>query len=259
MRLGLLILVGCNSAFGIETVGPPADATPPDGPIGYAAAVLADHPLAYLPLDELSGIVAHDRAGSNDGTYLGTGLTLGADPPFASAGHAISIDGRDGAVDLGDRFGFPGTLPYTIEVWVAPQVIANRTYYSIISKWREPGTLPPSGWNVFYDNTSNVAYTRETPGSPIAQPRASALYTPGWHYIVATYDGAAMLLYYDAKEADMVATAMGLVPVTQHLEIGGANGDPRAVPLLGSIAQVAIYDHVLPFDRILAHYTARAE
>ncbi len=257
MRWGLLILAGCNRAFGIDSVGPLPDAPPPDAQIAYAAAVLADHPLAYLPLDETTGIVAHDRAGTNDGTYVGTGITLGVDPPFSSAGHAIAIDGKDGAVDLGDRFGFPGTAPYTIEVWVSPKVIANQTFYSIVSKWREPGSALPAGWNLFYDDTSNIAYTREATAMMGVQPRANVTYTPGWHHVVATYDGAMMGLYYDGKDADMQPATFGLDTITQHLEIGGGNGSPTSVPLFGSIAQVAIYDRVLSPDRIVAHYAAR--
>jgi hypothetical protein len=242
--------------FGIQHIATP-DAPPIDAAIGYAGAVLADHPVAYLPLDETSGVIARDLVGGHEGQIKGTGVTLGVAPPYPTMGHAISIDGVNGAVDLGDQFGFAGTAPYTIEVWVSPLQLATRTYYTIISKWREPSAVPPAGWDVFYDAGNNIAYTREAQNEP-AHPRANVVFTPGWHHVAATYDGQKMELYYDGSDADSVATTFGLDVIEQHLEIGGGNGDPAAVPLYGSICQVAIYDYALTALQISAHYDARS-
>lgn len=258
LRWTLLFLAGCDGVFGIQHIATPdaaADA-PPDAPVAYAAAVLADHPVAFLPLDETSGLIAHDLVGGHDGQIKGTGITLGAEPPYPSMGHAMSIDGVNGAVDLGDQFGFAGTAPYTIEVWVSPRLL-SRTFYTIVSKWREPGSTPPSGWNLFYDNSNTIAYTREATNEP-TQPRTNAEFTAGWHHVAATYDGNAMELYYDGSDADSVTTTFGLDAISQHLEIGAGNGDPAAVTLFGSICQVAIYDYALTPTQINAHYNARS-
>jgi concanavalin A-like lectin/glucanase superfamily protein len=258
LRWALLLLAGCDGVFGIQHISilDAAVDAPPEAPVGYAAAVVADHPVAFLPLDETAGLVAHDLVGGHDGQIKGTGIELGVEPPFPSMRHAMSIDGVDGAVDLGDQFGFAGTAPYTLEVWVSPRV-ASRTFYTIISKWREPGTNPPAGWNLFYDNSSNIAYTREAEAEP-TQPRANAEFLPGWHHVAATYDGTMMELYYDGSDADSVATTFGLDVISQHLEIGAGNGDPAAVTLFGSICQVAIYDYALTPTQINAHYNARS-
>jgi hypothetical protein len=257
VRWALLLLAGCDGVFGLQHIATPDAAidAAPDAAVGYSVAVLADHPIAYLPLDETGGLVAHDVIGHHDGAYKGTGITYGVNPPFPRAGRAISIDGIDGAVDLGDQFGFPGTLPYTIEVWFSPRT-TSKTFYSIISKWREPGNMPAAGWDLFYDDTSKIAYTREALAQP--QLRIGAGYTDGWHHVVATYDGATMELYYDGKDADSSAASFGLDVIPEHLEIGGGNGDPAAVPLFGSIAQVAIYDYALTPTQISTHYDARS-
>jgi hypothetical protein len=262
VRWALLFLVGCDGVFGIQHIATP-DAAPPDGARGYAAAVLADQPVAYWPLDEIGGVIAHDRAGGHDGQYKGPGITFGAAPPFASAGTAVSFDGTNAAVDLGDQFGFAGTAPYTIEVWFSPEVMATREYYEIICKWREPGgTTDPSGWNVFYSNsaTSELQYTREALGHVTPEDRTAAPYTKGWHYVAATHDDAAhtMTLYYDGVEADSTAVTFGLDEIPEHLVIGATAVSPQDVTMYGSIGQVAIYDHALSATQISAHYAARS-
>jgi hypothetical protein len=41
--------------------------------------------------------------------------------------------------------------------------------------------------------------------------------------------------------------------------IGAGNGDAHGVPMSGSIAQVAIYDHALSVPQVAAHFAAATQ
>jgi hypothetical protein len=55
------------------------------------------------------------------------------------------------------------------------------------------------------------------------------------------------------------ATSIELQPVLEDLMIGAGNGDPTGVPMFGSIAQVAIYDHSLTPEQVAKHFAASAQ
>ena len=72
-------LPSCNAVLGIRHLDDDAaEAVTTDGEAGiagtgYTAAVLVDHPLVYLRLDDATGIRAADSSGNgNDGAYLGS-------------------------------------------------------------------------------------------------------------------------------------------------------------------------------------------
>ena len=261
LRWAVLLVAGCDGVFGIQHILI-VDAAAPDAATGYRGTILGDHPVGYWPLDEASGVVAHDLAGSHDGQYEGTGLLLGADPPFPSAISAASFDGQSAEVDLGDNFGFPGNAPYTVEAWFSPNYFDTREYYEIVAKWREPSATDPTGWNVYYSHSemSRLQYSREAVGHVTSSDRLEASYAPGWHYVAATMDDQTqtMRLYYDGVQAASTGVTFGLDSIPEHLVIGAANHGPTDVTMYGSIGQVAIYDYVLTPTQISQHYDARS-
>jgi hypothetical protein len=71
-------------------------------PTGYAAAIVANQPYAYWPMDETNGTVVHDYYGGHDGTvldpaYMVTNITSTATNIFAAG---VNL-GWDGAVCAG--------------------------------------------------------------------------------------------------------------------------------------------------------------
>jgi hypothetical protein len=97
---------------------------------------------------------------------------VGQTPPFPGAKHAVTFDGATGAIDLGDRFGFVGVAPYSIEVWDLPGTVDGRAFYELASKWRvRTATTPASGWNLFYSRVPRRA--RHPPRSSGSRARPS--------------------------------------------------------------------------------------
>jgi hypothetical protein len=267
VRWLLVLLAGCDGVFGVHYVDPVIDAppdAPPDAPSTYTSTILADHPVAYLPLDDdLHATTALDLvAGGPAGTILGL-ATPGGDPPFATAHHAYAFDGANGSVELPDLFGFEGNAPFSVEAWVNPVLSNIHHFHGITAKWRAQGTIdPPSGWNLYMYFVDDAP---ETPRFVFARidavgvgDSAEKTTSPGWHHVVGVYNGSAVTLYLDGQ---FVATKPSLRPL-EHLaltiEIGAGNGNSHDQPMSGSIDEVAIYDYALGDLRIAAHYDARS-
>jgi Concanavalin A-like lectin/glucanases superfamily len=225
----------------------------------YVTTVLSDQPVAYLPLDETTGMTAHDLVPNGpEGMILGPVL-LGQAAPFSAAERAMSFNGTNGAIDLGNTFPFIGTAPYSIECWFLALSTQPVTFYEIISKWHQNDTDGElaSGWNLFYTNSNDVDLTREaSAGVPdlVVTPFQS-----GWHHVVGTYDGVNQTIYLDGMQRMSTAASLELQPVSEDLMIGAGNGDPTGVPMFGSIAQVAIYDHSLTAEQVLKHFAASVQ
>lgn len=250
--------------FGIDHLERAIDAPPDSPPPAYRIEVLADMPVAYLPLDETSGIIAHDLVeGGPAGDILGN-VMLDQEPPFPGAGRAVAFDGTIGAIDLGNVFPFADNAAFSIELWAKMGANVQRQYFELISKWRSlDGAIEASGWNFYYngdnlDSPPVVSLTRERPGqTPSGTYARSTLDV--WHHLVGTYDGLAIRLYIDGAFVDQASSVKQLEALPLHLEIGAGNGDPTQVSFLGVLDEVAIYDHELSPARIAAHYEARMQ
>ena len=110
-----------NTATATST--PTATYTPRPTPLPgtYAAAILADGPSAFWPLDEPAGAaVAGDLTGNGHYGTLSAGVTAGAaGPPTGDGGTAMAFHGAD-AVTVASAAGLPsGAHPYSLEAWVA--------------------------------------------------------------------------------------------------------------------------------------------
>ena len=96
-------------------------ATPqPPVPGSYAATLVADHPLAYWPLNETNGTAAYDLVGGHNGTYVG-GVTLGQPgvplAGFITPDYAALFNGTSGYVDIPEGpFNITGVI--TMVAWI---------------------------------------------------------------------------------------------------------------------------------------------
>jgi Concanavalin A-like lectin/glucanases superfamily len=256
--LACLIVAGCGNLLGLEHVDPPPPPDAPlliDAPTGYASVILADLPVAYLPLydaGDVSTAVDLVRPGS-PGNVIGN-VTRGdpaARPEFL---HSMTFDGTNGAIDLGDVFPFEGAAAYSIEAWINPGY-STQSFYTIVSKWHETnGTGPAAGWNLYYIKAgpiaAQIAFSRQ-PADTIAQANLPNT----WHHIVGTFGAGMLTVYIDGTQQGTKPATNPLTDLHQHLLIG-AGDTQTGEPMLGSIDQVAIYDHALSAARVMAHFNA---
>jgi hypothetical protein len=234
----------------------PAEAQVDAGSV-YVNAVLSDKPLAYWRVDETSGAVARDfTANGNDAHYTG-GVTKGtAGALINETDTAVTLDGTTGYLDVGNRFGFTGNAPYTLEIWALPQNL-DTSYQRLFS--RELPTTPREGYLMFVRvgypaDPSTFSLERWSAGQTSQCPQTSAILAV-WHHLVATYDGSTSRIYLDGTLAAAQPAAAPLNATSASLWIGASIFDTAGY-FGGVVDEVAVYGSALSATRIAAHYHA---
>jgi hypothetical protein len=242
----------------IDVVTPdaaPIDATVDAHALTYPEVVRADSPLSYWRFGEASGTVATDEMGATNGTYTGT-VTLGAAGAIVGdANTAASFDGSTGYVALGNGFGFTGTSPMTVEAWVKAGTL-DASYRRFLSKETQD-TNGRQGYtmaSVASGGSGLLSFERFRDG----QSDALAMTIPIGQYVhvVATYDGAAIVLYLNGVPNGSAASTRSLSSIAVPLHLA-TYSDPTLGPqefFPGSIDELAIYGHALSAARVLVHY-----
>jgi hypothetical protein len=248
----------------------------------YTSTVLADQPISYWPLADQGGS-ATDVRGMNPG-WLRFNVRTGVPGPVAGMS-AMRFPGgsTSGACPESgmaapcacpgiDIAGDPRALAFrregAVEAWV--RTSAPLPGGASILRWRWFGyglliggysAYPYPGRPVFGITTElDSIISEQAVGGPTAPPVDDG----SWHHLVASWDGATLMLWVDAVQYDQkpkggqayYAPDVG----TQHGEFAiGRDGDACdtfAPAFAGDMAHVAIYGHALPADRVLTHFLA---
>jgi len=224
------------------------------GAASYASAVRADGPSAYWRLGESSGTAAKDEMGAHGGVYE-RGFVLGVEG-ITTGDTAVRLDGQIGSrILIGDAFDFGSDSPSTLEAWVKWDGGGSACIFSKLGDQ----TNGNNGYelSVFSDATGKVqwSYSRTTRGTatPVvftAQPSTQFV------YVVATFDGAAARLYLNGEEvASTTFTGNSFVGSGAVLALGHNSANDKSA-FQGTLDELAIYERVLPPDRIRTHYLA---
>jgi hypothetical protein len=232
-----------------------SDAAPSEaGPTSaYAAAVLADAPLAYWRLDEPSGSqTCADQTGHYPAAVVGT-VTLGVTGALAHDPDTAAQFNKSGTVDVGNVLDFPSPAPFSWEVWVKPTSIGD--FQEFMSKMTFNGTgNPVNGTYMFaWQGTGmNFGFERFSTGKSTLGIDTPGLTAGSWAHVVGTVDasGAGAVWVNGVKVASGAATGT-VAGTSAHLVFGAA--------LPCSLDEIAVYDHVLPNARVIAHWLAGSQ
>jgi len=212
-------------------------------------------PVLHLKMDEGSGTVVHDESfNNNDGTLnLGTSGNTTVSNAWVNGkrGSAISFDGVDDYIDVGNDSSLKMTSEVTIEAWVKT---VSTSRGEIVVRW--PNSSPYPGYGLsMYNN-----YGCNSPGqvgiwvgdnaSKYVCSGTTTINDGVWHYVVGTYDGSIAKIYVDGVLINSGARTNGLssdVP----LYVGQYPGGGR---FNGLIDDVRIYNYARTADEILADY-----
>jgi hypothetical protein len=223
----------------------------------YVQTVMADQPLAYYRLDELSGTVAHDVSGHGyDGTYVVSGgtLTLGLSGALTDD-PAVGLIGDGNTGSGGQAFvTFPAQLnvfaaDFTIEGWVTP-VASPGGYDAAFFVWEVYNTSGfRTGWKG--DMTPHL-WTAESGGSTGGVESPTPLIAGAWNYFVITRAGSTISVYVGGQLAMTGAPTL----VTPPNDANNSYGASEGLPAGNVFDELAIYDRALDASRIAAHYAA---
>jgi hypothetical protein len=217
-------------------------------PSQYGSNILALNPVAYWPLNEPSGVIAFDLAGSYDGTYIGAcqldqpGIPLAA---AAVSNVSVAFDGKTAYVDIpAGQTALNITGPLTMMQWV------------LTPNGGETG-FPTSFGHSDNSYRIDVAPTA-TPHFADAGPDVvgpNAINDGNWHMLVGVYDGVYQHLYVDGVAQG--GQSPGEPPGNKiDLWIGGAPDYGTGRLFAGNIAQCAIWSNAFSAAQVQALYYA---
>lgn len=215
---------------------------------GFANLAAGLAPVSAWRLSEPSGTFADTGSGAIAGTANGT-MTRGAvgllSPADADA--AIDLDGSTGYVTFGDVYDFPALAPFSVAFLMRPDATSGR----LVSK---EGT---DGWRIFFFGNT-VLFDRHTGAGSDAASAASVSTTGTTAFVVATYDGAQLLVYLNGVAGTPVASTRSLGGNANPLTIG-RQANSSASYFDGRIDEVRIWSRALSGSEVAALQAARTE
>jgi len=233
----------------------PADASAEGGgdptPSAYRATIIGDGPVAYYRLSD-TGNVAKDEISGHNGTVIGT-LSHG---PGAIAGDSDGalVGTGQGWIDIAQIYPFTGNATYSIEAWVAPQ--QSSTLTGVLSRnIATPGNPPVDGYSLYSGNGALspimgrwLTNNQESASGPGLTPGTFA-------HVVGTYDGMTLRVYVNGVLVGNGSSTQMLSAPSTDLAIAATRNGTYGY-FVGSLDEIALYDKVLPIERIAAHYAA---
>jgi len=219
----------------------------------YDAAVLADGPKYFYPLDDASVGTVVDVGNGLNGTGT-SGTTTGV--PGAIAGQSGTAF-RFNASTVGTPTLEQSTNWFSVEAWF--KTTSTRGGKIIGFGNSKTGSSATYDRHVYLTNDGRV-YFGVNPAAIRTVNSVAGFNNGQWHHVVATLGNDGQKLYVDGQLAGSSATNFAGRNYEGYWRIGGDAlsgwpNNPLDSNLAGDIDQVAIYPTTLAASRITAHYT----
>jgi subtilase family serine protease len=224
-----------------------------------AQQVLADNPIGYWPLSELTGTVAHDYATGKNGIYNSTllgqpGYNLIDTHKAARFGALASVNSYAGTIPI--DFATNTSAAFSVEAWV--KGATPSTDAGIISKGTGSGGEQfnldcGAGGHAFR------FFVRDAKGNAHL---ANSSVTPNnqWHHVVGICDqpNGLVVLYVDgvSNASSTISAGSGILASTNFVSLGSRQGGTTTYnnQFIGTMQDVAIYNYALSPSQVLTHY-----
>jgi hypothetical protein len=205
-------------------------------------------PMAYWKFDETGGTTAFDSAGSSHGTVYGALWTGGL------VDGALSFDGFNDYVDIGENPALDGLSAITLEAWIYPE---RDSHWHILDKGDGDKRIYAEGTTLTLDGrvryTGSHAFSRSVSNTVILN---------AWQHVALTWSltDHTTRLYHNGVEVNYSIRSVGtgfVLDDTSHFWTIGARGALGEVTFFdGLIDEAAIHDRVLSSEEIREHYLA---
>jgi len=197
--------------------------------------------VGWWKFDEIQGNIAHDSAGSNNGTLVnGPAWTTG------KIAGALAFDGVDDYVEIPDT-NLNLTSQVTLSAWV--NIKSRTTRQAIVGQWNYIDS--PAKQSVLLDARGDIdqrfGFSLSNDGTDATRTTvySEQRFLPEtWYHVVGTYDGSIMKLYINGEmESSASKTGNIFISNTEWL-IGALNSGTDAY-FNGIIDDVRIYNRAL--------------
>lgn len=225
------------------------DAAPATATI-YRDVVLADAPLAYYRMGDVSGAITDSSGNGRTGGSASGSATYGAASLLTNESTDPSMDFSGGYVDT-PYASWMDTTALTVECWVRVDTGTQRGMVD-----RDDGSQRVFQWRI---NTKAEAVVFNSGGSNAGCSGATTLVNGVTYHVAFTYDGTTIRVYVNGVLDGSTAFAGPLAVKTARMAIGvlrAGGGSPVTWPMDGRIDEVAIYGTALSASRLYAHYLA---
>ncbi|WP_010533410.1 PKD domain-containing protein [Brachybacterium squillarum] len=218
----------------------------------YTAAVLEDDPLLYYPLGDTEAAWA-----GTDPALFGAGVAPGQDGISNSATGPSGLDGGSDAT-IGEN-GATGPAPeeWSAEVWVRTETTTGGKLLGFGD--RSSGTSLTYDRQVYMTDAGTLRFGTYPNGTTHTIGTEESFNDGQWHHVVASQGADGMTLTVDGQVLATDPDVTGADDREGSWRFGGdsVNGWPDRPStdfLTGDLDEAAVYDRVLPRDRIAEHY-----
>ena len=241
---------GAGDTSVVTDASTPDDVTAPDALPTYDDVVRADAPVALFHLDEPAGANSVKDAINGLSAAAVGAITFGVPGVFKTAAR---FTGQE-RLELGNVLDFAGTYAFSLELWADPGV-SESDMQPIV----KIGGAPQTGYALVFSALAGDA-GRSRASFYISGPGATSAWSdeampPGLVHVVVTATNA-------GGKGSAVLYVNGIRSPKGSFGNEASSQEPAPWPLYfarffsGTLDEIAIYDKVLPPDRILAHYQA---
>ncbi|MGY1727480.1 PKD domain-containing protein [Geodermatophilus sp. SYSU D01062] len=218
---------------------------------GYVEMARADGAQSLWSLGNTG--FAMDQVGGYDLTVNG-GVTRGQAGALAGDGDtAAALNGAGGLAATSIQAQAPQT--FSLEAWVNTRTTAGGVVVEFGN--RNSGIAPAHDRLVYFDRAGRLNFgVWQNANKIVTSPRA---YNDGrWHHVVATFRAGSMLLYVDGTQVAARSDVLMGEPSNGYWRIGGGYSWEFAGDswFNGRVDEVAVYQSVLPADRVAQHFAA---
>ncbi|PYQ11177.1 MAG: hypothetical protein DMF80_22465, partial [Acidobacteria bacterium] len=209
--------------------------------------------IAYLKMDEGSGITAADSSGSGNAGTLMSGATWTA----GASGQAVALDGVAGYVRIAHNAALDA-FPLTAAVWF--KTTTNSGFRGLVNKYVAASL---NGYQMFFNNGNLCAWYFKNASNYVYDGGGCTMSSPGyndgqWHHAVFVVDATGGRLYVDgAQKGSQAWTGAAGAPTTiQDVQLGHYPGAAAAIAYLpGSADELRLYNRALSATEVLQVYT----
>lgn len=223
----------------------------------YSQAILADQPVAYYRLDEISGTAVNDSSGNSYNGTINGAVTMNQQGALVNDSDAAMLfDGSTAYLSLSSALKTDGWTAFSLESWIKltnntftgnPCVMAN-DYPNSDHDGFQLFLAPASDGHAGYFAVANGTTTTQI------QFGSGVLNANTWIHLVATYNGSTIQVYVNGAQVGSGTFSGGVGTAAYPISVAHYPNDSGY--LAATVDEVAIYGYTLSQQQITAHYNA---